>query len=293
MHPAVGVPPVIDVILGTAGLTRAYGITASGSPTRADAVELLAVARELGVRTLDTAPGYGDAEVVIGAHASEAAVHTKVAPGADPAVSLAASLSRLRRDAVDVLHIHDPDAVLASDGRTVREAHALVGRGALALGASVYTPTQFDAAVADPRVTVIQAPLNLFDRRIGDDRLAAAATAGTRVLARSVLLQGLLADPRGRRRGHVPALESALAAFAAIADDLGRAPEELALGWVRARSSLAGVVVGVGGSAHLRALVSILAGPPLGSEELAVLAAMPLPPADAVDPRCWLIEARG
>ena len=83
------------------------------------------------------------------------------------------------------------------------------------------------------------------------------------------------------------ALDPMLAGVAAAAADLGRAPEELALGWIRARPGLAGVVVGVEGTDHLRRLVEVLAGPTLAPEELAVLAALPLPPADAVDPRSW------
>lgn len=278
---------MVELILGTARLTHAYGITAEGAPSPSESVGLLAAARELGVRTLDTAPAYGDAEVMIGIHASDLAVHTKVAHGTDPAASLAASLERLGRSEVDVLHLHDPDAVLEPSGRSVAAAHALVGEGTRALGASVYTPAQFDAAVEDPRVTVVQAPLNVLDRRIGDDRLTTAVAAGTRVLARSVLLQGLLADPTGRGAGRVPALDAALAEFATVAALLDRTPEELALGWVRSRPGVSGVVVGVEGVGHLRRLAQVLAGPVLAPEELAVLTALPLPTGDAVDPRGW------
>ena len=57
----------MELILGTAQLVRRYGITASRVPSSGDAHALLAAAREVGVRALDTAPGYGTAEATIGA----------------------------------------------------------------------------------------------------------------------------------------------------------------------------------------------------------------------------------
>jgi aryl-alcohol dehydrogenase-like predicted oxidoreductase len=119
-----------------------------------------------------------------------------------------------------------------------------------------------------------------------DDRLA----AGVRVLARSALLQGLLADP-GRGLGQVPGLDDALRSFARATTTLDRDPLELALGWVRARPAVRSVVLGAEDAGQLRRLHTALLTPALDRQELSVLEAVEheteagtgLP----VDPRYW------
>jgi aryl-alcohol dehydrogenase-like predicted oxidoreductase len=274
----------VELILGTAQLVRRYGVTASHDPDLDDARGLLDAARELGIRTLDTAPNYGDAEAVIGSHGGGFAVHTKLDPSLPPADSLRRSLERLGRERVDVLHLHDSAAVHASG--TLAAAHALVGHGTEQLGASIYTATELEAVVADGRLGVVQVPLNLLDRRIDDTLLQRAADAGVRVLARSVLLQGLLGDPPAAH-GRVPGLDAALDLVVATAARLGRTPLALALGWVRARPGVKGVVLGAETPAQLRTLAAVHAEPALDDEERSVLADLPLPAGLPVDPRAW------
>ena len=287
----------MELILGTAQLTRRYGIVATvrdgaddgAGPDgrRGVAGDLLRTAVDLGVTTLDTAPAYGDAETVIGASGLPFAVHTKLTPGLAPEDSLTSSLTRLRRDRVDVLYLHDPDAV--HDRALLAAATRLVGDRVGMLGASVYTATAARAA-ADAGLGAVQVPLNILDRRIDDALLGELAAAGVRVLARSALLQGLLADP-GRGLGRVPGLDDALRSFARAATTLDRDPLELALGWVRARPAVRSVVLGAEDAGQLRRLHTALLTPALDRQELSVLEAVEheteagtgLP----VDPRYW------
>ena len=115
-------------ILGRTGLrvSRAGfgggGIGQEWGPTNEEeSVRAVQRALDLGVNFLDMAPGYGDgkAEEVLGmalqGHRDEAIVATKVRLRADEmddiagavSRSLEASLRRLRRDWVDVLHVHN------------------------------------------------------------------------------------------------------------------------------------------------------------------------------------------
>jgi aryl-alcohol dehydrogenase-like predicted oxidoreductase len=296
----------MDIILGTAQLTRRYGVMASRGPSRADRAlqvqsegrlsegqdaeaSLLAVATELGIRTIDTAPAYGDAETVIGRAGSAFAVHTKLPGTGDPALELEASLERLGRTSVEVLHLHDPDAALDPKDLRLEAAAALVGQGAKMLGASVYTPPQFAAAVADPRIGAVQLPLNVLDRRIPDAQLQRAASTGTRLIARSALLQGLLGDPQAAM-GRVPALDESLEAFRQACRTLGRGPVEVALQWVRARPGISALVLGAEHPTQLRALVAALAAPPLTAEEQGLLDTLPRPGDQDVDPRRWSLR---
>ena len=278
----------MELILGTAQLVRRYGVVATDrAPDAATASAFLSAAYDLGVRCVDTAPAYGDSEDVIGASGLPFEVHTKLALGMPPERSLADSLDRLRRDRVEVLHLHDPDAV--HDPSILDVAREMVGDRVGTLGASVYTADAARAA-ADAGLGAVQLPLNVLDRRIDDALLIDLAAAGVRVLARSALLQGLLADPVAGL-GRVGGLDAALRSFARAASDLGRSSVELALGWVRARPGVDAVVLGAEDAHQLHRLSVALTAPALDSEELSVLEAVEhddgAPGGFPVDPRRW------
>lgn len=276
----------MELILGTAQLVKRYGIMADELRPESAAGALLATAEQLGVRTLDTAPAYGEAESVIGRCPTPFMIHTKLPRDRDPATALAASLDRLRRDSVEVIHLHDPDIILDPNDPRIEAAAALIDHGAEALGASVYTREQFAAALVDLRITVVQCPINLFDRRVSDDQLERAERGGTRVIARSALLQGVLADPE-RAVGRVPALDAALVGFANLCRDLERSPVEVAMLWVCARPAVSGLVIGAETSRQLEALVAAARSTALAAEELALLDSLTQPYEGAADPRTW------
>jgi aryl-alcohol dehydrogenase-like predicted oxidoreductase len=280
----------VEIILGTAQLTQVYGVMARPRSEREQGPSLLEVADEVGIRTLDTAPAYGDAESIIGRHGASFAVHTKLPGDAHPWQELAASLARLARSSVEVVYLHDPSVVLDPLDPRLEAATDLVGVGAQALGASIYTCEQFAAAVADPRISVIQLPSSVLDRRISDASLQEAAGLGNRLIARSALLQGLLGDPEAAL-GRVVPLDSALAAFGSACMTLGRSPVEVALKWVLARPGLSGLVLGAETPTQLRALVKAVGAAPLTASEFHLLASLPLPADEDVDPRGWTVRS--
>ena len=133
------------------------------------------------------------------------------------------------------------------DSTVIADAATLTGDVIGSLGASIYDSEQFDAAVRDPRITVVQIPCNILDRHIDDRRLMAARDSGTAVYARSVLLQGILVASPTTISGPAARLRPAVEEFHRLATALGRPPLELALGWVRHRP-------GVQRSRHRRGL---------------------------------------
>ena len=279
----------MELIFGTAQLTRRYGILAPAADrdqNEASGAALLATAYDLGIRCVDTAPVYGDAEAVIGTSNLPFRIHTKLAPGLPPERSLACSLTRLRRESVDVLYIHDPVIVLDAEDPRIAAVAQLAGEGVESIGASVYTREQFLAAVADPKITVVQVPINVLDRGITDEDCCFASQSGTEVIARSVLLQGLLGDP-ALAMGRVPLLDEALDAFQEVCARVGRTPIELAVGWVSSRPSVTGIVIGAENPEQLDGLVRAARSAALSPGEIKALSALPLPSQGAVDPRTW------
>lgn len=279
-----------ELILGTAQFQSGYGVVRDTEQAhQSDGVDILELAARLGIAALDTAPAYGRAEDKIGQSGCGLPVHTKLDPKRSPAESLSQSLQDLRRDRIDVLYIHDSAEVLRPESRVVASASELVGEQVGSLGASVYDLPEFEAAVDDPRIGVVQVPLNLFDRRLTRNLIASAASTGTIVYVRSVLLQGILAADPLELVGPTLPLRPYVVAFAELAERVGKTRRDLAIGWVKAISGIRGMLVGAESVIQLRELVASFNSPPLDDDLIAELEALPYPPAAQCDPRSWPI----
>jgi aryl-alcohol dehydrogenase-like predicted oxidoreductase len=275
--------------MGTAQLVRRYGVAHSGPVLdRPGAVALVRAAAEAGVGAFDTAPVYGEAESVLGEAGVATPVHTKLAPGQDPVASVRASLARLRRDTVEVVLLHDPDALLLQGPAAVASLLPLVGTEIGALGVSAYTADQLETAISTNGVTVVQIPLSVADRRLLDgDQLDRARDAGLSVVARSVFLQGALLLPVDRLPPHLAPLGPWLERLDAIAIDLGWSRDELCVRFVAALAQIDGLVFGIEGTADLARDVALLAGDGARGEVVNAVRNLPALPDEVVDPRSW------
>ncbi|HSK21600.1 MAG TPA: aldo/keto reductase [Egicoccus sp.] len=277
-------------VLGTAQLTRRYGpLDQRTDQTLPDTRALLSLAATSGFGAVDTAPAYGNAEEAIGLSGTRLEVHTKLAADEDPTASVARSLRQLARPVLDVLYVHDARLLLDDPHGVIPAAHTLVGTTVRDLGVSVYDETEFEAAVTDGRFSVIQVPYNLVDRRFDPDRLEVAVARGIRVIARSVLLQGILVSEPDRLPTDVAHLAGVVADLRAVGRHFGRSPLELAVGWVKANDGLAGLILGAESTDQLREIAGALAAAPLADDELGALAGVELPSPAEVDPRSWML----
>lgn len=254
--------------LGTAQWGSHYGIAnETGQPTGDEVAAVAAEAWGAGVRTLDTARGYGDAETVIGSAVREPwRIITKVAPdvagpllSADEArtrtlASLAASRTALRRERLDVVLLHRAEHRDQSGGaawKVLREEQA-AGR-VRAIGASVVRTTEAALLLEDPSVQVIQVPANLLDQRLATSGFfEAAAHAGREVVVRSVYLQGVAHLAAERLPPHLGPLRDILARLDTVAADAGVPRWNLFLAWARRRLGSATILIGCETAAQLR-----------------------------------------
>jgi len=277
------------LVLGTAQLGQPYGIANStGPPSRSDAIAMVRAAADAGVGAIDCAPVYGTAEdLVVGAGVT-VPVFTKLSPDADPVHSVDESCRRLRRDVLDILFLHDPAVVERDPANLVGRAYDLVGRKVRSLGASVYTPKQFSAALADRRISAIQAPVSAADRRVLDGQLLEdAAHHGTPVYARSVYLQGaLLLDP-DRLAPHLRSLGEVIAAVDAIARRRGMTRAAVLATYVRDLPGVTGVILGAETIEQLGANLIAISAPALDETDRAAIEGSTPPDGDALDPRTW------
>jgi aryl-alcohol dehydrogenase-like predicted oxidoreductase len=186
-----------------------YGITnRTGQLSQSQGAEVLASAYAQGISVLDTAMAYGDAEARLGqTGVQHFQVVTKlphiplVLPaamtdaGAWAKVQFAASLKRLGLPCVYGLLLHRPGDLLGEHGKALlRTMQELQDKGLVEkLGVSVYSPTELEPLLKLARWDMVQAPLNLIDRRLHTTGwLHRLKDSGVEVHTRSAFLQGLL-----------------------------------------------------------------------------------------------------
>lgn len=181
------------MILGTVELGLNYGINNKlGKPTRTQAFELLDTTWNLGIRELDTAVAYGDAEEIIGTYQKETGhqflVDTKLPPQKEYCVL--ASCRRLNTAHLNVLYLHSFEQCKNEvDFLQEQKQTGLVNY----IGISIYEPHEMQY-ICDflPCIDVIQFPFNVFDNYRWGAQILRAKEAGKLLYVRSIFLQGLI-----------------------------------------------------------------------------------------------------
>jgi aryl-alcohol dehydrogenase-like predicted oxidoreductase len=196
--------------LGTVQFGLGYGIANTvGQVGRAEARTMLETAVRHGVDMLDTAISYGESEACLGElDVRRFSVVTKIPPlPADcqnvkewVSEQVSASLRRLDLDSVYAILLHKSSDLLSSRGPALYDAMQSFKETGQAnkIGVSIYSPSELDALVPKFRPELVQAPLNLLDRRLTKTRwLMRLKELGVEVHTRSCFLQGLLLMPPG------------------------------------------------------------------------------------------------
>lgn len=289
--------------LGTVQFGSEYGIANRlGRASRAEIQGILEDAAGAGVRVLDTAPGYGNSEALLGELKPENAAFdfvTKTPVGqlaespADAARSVTEgmleSLRRLRIDSVYGLLEHRPERLLGEQGDAIFEAMLGLRDAGLSrrIGVSAYTPAQLDAICARYPLDLVQIPLSVFDQRLlVGGRLRALKEKGVEVHARSVLLQGVVGMTPRDLPDYLAAMRSPLAKLRQLAEGLGISPVAAAIDFVERLAEVDVVLCGVEGRSQLREILT--PGRPQietigsgGFRELAIC------DPQLIDPSCW------
>lgn len=291
---------VLPLVLGTAQLGMPYGLGAArGGLDEATAEAVLDEAWARGIRGLDTARAYGEAEARIGrwlrARRPEPPpfVVSKFPPlgdgdGADTVGrTLDATLQALGRERIDFYLAHRGEDLLRPGVADALAAAAAAGRIG-AFGASIYGAEEGRALLGVPGLAALQLPLHLANIEAADSGLlAAAARRGVTVFARSVFLQGLLLAEAETLDRQFAAAAPALRELEALARRAGTTRAALALATVRALPGVAAIVVGVDSAAQIAPIVAAHARPVDRDAVAAALAIGRRFPSGLADPRRW------
>ena len=204
------------IVLGGAQLGLPYGILNGGETlSREEVARILDTAVDHGIDSIDTAITYGQSESIIGETSQNRFKIISKLPPLPVDISnvsewvhsqVQGSLSRLKCTSLDALLLHRPQDLTGAQGA---ELYAAIGslmaeKMIHRFGVSIYSPDDLEGIIGTFDIHVVQAPLNVFDRRIlgVTDQLSAL---NIEVHARSVFLQGvLIASPKDRPQRFEP-----------------------------------------------------------------------------------------
>ena len=286
-----------SLVLGSVQFGLPYGVANSlGKPDTGRVREILDLARDSGIRMLDTAAVYGESEAVLGAcGVSGWSVVTKVpslcdvdeaAIGRKARESVLRSLELLRTENLYAVLAHDSRDMIGTRGRHLHAAlETMQAEGLIVrIGMSVYAPQDMEGVSAE-RAQVVQAPFNVFDQRFV--RSGAAATLrrnGGELHVRSVFLQGLLLMPVTDRPARFAPWAAILECYDARVRDSGLDPAAFCLGFAARQADVAHCVVGVDSPQQLSELVTAFTAGGAVDPEANDLASDEL---QLIDPQFW------
>lgn len=255
--------------LGTVQFGLNYGIAnQSGQVNLSEAKKILEQAAKAQFDLLDTAIAYGDSEEVLGKiGVAEFNVISKL-PGlptnSDDIDSwvegqVEGSLKRLGVSSLYGLLLHRSENLLGNSGNKLIGALNRVKSGGLVqkVGVSIYGPSELDDVMHLMRIDLVQAPLNIVDRRLETSGwLSRLHKEGVEVHTRSAFLQGLLLMPRNKIPAEFEAWTNLWDSWALELEVKDLSAAAACLSYPLSLPEVVRVVVGVDSVDQLKALIA-------------------------------------
>ncbi len=259
---------VSRLALGTVQLGVPYGINnLSGVPLDNEIEKIFSIAKQGGIQVIDTAIAYGEAETKIGHYAGNGyKVITKLPTFPDKSSysynwlsdTINGSLKRLQTDKLYGLLLHKPLQLLEERGEDFFEGLQLLKKEGKVdkIGISVYETSELDIIIDKYDFDIVQAPLNIFDRRLIETGwLSRLAAKGIEVHARSVFLQGLLLVSPEKRLPRFHLWNTLWEKFDDWLNDKGLTPLQACLGFALSFPEINNILTGVDNSNHLKEII--------------------------------------
>lgn len=284
---------IMKLGIGCAQFGMQYGIAnRHGVPSFEEGVNILKLAHNAGIKTLDTAVAYGASEAVLGQLVREVPapweITTKIAcSGIRSDWDRALSESEQRLGASPhTLMCHRVGDWLQNAPFRDWLFHCRTEGKVVKVGVSVYTPAEA-ALAARFSPDVVQAPLSILDQRILKTGVARElGEAGVELHVRSVFLQGVLFLTDEQLNPWLAPLRPILATARALAREHGLSLGLFSLAFVNSLREVGKVIVGVERADQLSELIPS-ARLPLSVSVIELILQLSLPGEALIDPRRW------
>jgi aryl-alcohol dehydrogenase-like predicted oxidoreductase len=197
--------------LGTAQFGLNYGIAnSSGKINLLEATKIISIAKKANIDLVDTAISYGSSEKILG---DIGILDFKCVSKLPPILSNNEDLNRwveemvkksLFRMGVKSLYgllVHRSQDLLADSGiKLINALNQIKERGLVKkIGISIYDPSEIENVIDLLKIDIIQAPLNIIDRRLEKSGwLKKLHSKNIEIHTRSTFLQGLLLMQRNK-----------------------------------------------------------------------------------------------
>ena len=259
----------MKIALGTVQFGLEYGVANQvGHLQLADVKSILQQAAAQGVDTLDTAIAYGDSESTLG----QAGIHgwdvvTKLPELPEGCADVASwvetqiegSRKRLGVSQLYGVLLHRPEQLLGERGKCLFKAleHLKAQGVTRKIGVSVYGPEELDGLMAEMRFDLVQAPLNILDRRLVESGCARRLKdQGTELHVRSVFLQGLLLMSAEQRPEKFSRWDTVWLEWTRWLNETGLKPLHACVGYAMDVEEVDKIVVGVDSVKHLSQILT-------------------------------------
>lgn len=302
---------VSAIALGTVSLGVDYGIEvpgAFGRPEEEKAINLIQLAADAGINLFDTAPAYGESEHLLGkaiGRRHDCYIATKVSVPVDAdgnlltgsrlqhrvEESLANSLRFLKREALDIVQVHNATKEIITQGEFVKVLLRERDKGTIRfLGASVYGEDSALAVIGAGCFDVLQVAYNLLDQRMANNVFPAAKAAGVGIVTRSVFLKGALTVKANWLPAELaPLRQAAEEAKETLAAGSWEALPQVAMRFCLSTPYTSTILVGVSTIEELSRAVSAERAGPLPDELLARTSNLMLDDEYLLNPSYWSV----
>ena len=230
----------MKIALGTVQFGLNYGVSnTQGQVPLNEVKNIIQLAKELGIDTLDCAPVYGNSEKTLGEIESLKTFNiiTKIPKLSANEVTILPyiqkSLCDLKQKQVSTLLFHNVDDLIFHQykHKFYDELIMLKQQGLVtSIGASLYQPSQWQKLNSQFQLDILQVPVNALDQRfISHDLLLEFQKNNIKLHCRSLFLQGLLLMEAKHWPDYFVPFKKKLNAFHALAKKLNISKLTLAL----------------------------------------------------------------
>jgi aryl-alcohol dehydrogenase-like predicted oxidoreductase len=252
-----------------------YGVQGSRKTPEDEAYRILKYAVENGVNIFDNAPGYGEAESILGAFIASREEGLKVVTKLDGKTlegvahkdvsriitdEALRSCTALNLDRLDGYLLHDPKHMYDREALTALNAlkvQGIVGN----IGVSIYSPQEALDAADNALIDYIQVPYNAFDHRLEKNGFFELAKKNKKtVFARSIFLQGLLTMNPEEIPQYIASAQCYVERFHKLCYDAGFDYVEGSLAFVKSNQSIDYLVLGVDTLKQLKEILDMYNG---------------------------------
>lgn len=254
----------MELCIGTVQFGMDYGINGKKKPKFEDSVKCLEYAVENGIRAIDTAAAYGNAEYIVGGFLRKKTISreklwisSKLLPNILDNYSpkskckevikseLIKTLKRLNTNYLDAYYFHS--SRYAFDEEMLHALYELQSEGLTKkVGVSIYEAAEADACINSRYVSIIQVPYSVFDHRMKKAGLFdKAIEKDVEVNVRSVFLQGLVLKDGIEVPGYLHEAKDLTDIFGDLSMECGIDRAVLALAYAKRESAISKIVFGV------------------------------------------------